>query len=123
MPIEVRIFIGTCLLNSVPLEIELADQSHFQLQPPDNVGNLSASRPCFWVRTSASSVWIAVSISKFELQATDKIVSCVAHPTKPSKVTQNVSLLIAIEDKLCDIFQGMVQCVSSNLLTLYREQL
>ena len=59
-------------------------QNHCQVHSPENIESLSASRRCPWVRTTLLSiVWSAASISESELlQATEKTVSCAAHPTK-----------------------------------------
>ena len=47
-----------------------SQQNRCQVQPTENIGNLSASRRCLWVRTTVSTVWSAASISKSEIQAT-----------------------------------------------------
>ena len=62
-----------------------------QVQPTENIGNLSASRRCLWIRTTVSTVWSAASISESELQATKKTVWCVAHPTKSSNKKKSSS--------------------------------
>ena len=85
-------------------------QNPCQVQPPENIGNLSVSRRCLWVKTTVSTVWIAVSISVVaEIQATEKTVSCAAHSRKSSKVIQNVFLALGglHGDKLCDTLQAM----------------
>ena len=56
-------------------------QNPCQVQPTENIGNLSASRQCFWVRTTVSTVWSAASISESGLQAAEKTVWCAAQPT------------------------------------------
>ena len=65
-------------------------QNPCPVQPIENIGNLSVSRRCLWVRTTVSTVWSASSISESELQATEEIAWCAAHPTKSSKVIKKV---------------------------------
>ena len=81
-------------------------QNSCQVQPPENIGNLSASKPCFGVQTTVSTVVVesAASISESELQTTEKVVGCAAHPPKSSKVTENGFIAIGglHEDKLSD---------------------
>ena len=59
-------------------------QNVCQVRPPENIGNLSASRRCLWVRTTGSTVWSVASISESWLQDTEKTVCCAAHIPKPS---------------------------------------
>ena len=42
-------------------------QNSCQVRPSQNIGNLSASRQCLWVRTTVSTFWSAVSIAESEL--------------------------------------------------------
>ena len=53
-------------------------QNPRQVQPTENIGNISTSRRCLRVRTTVSTVWSAASFSESELQATEKdcLMSC-----------------------------------------------
>ena len=42
-------------------------QNSCQVQPPENIGNLSPSRRCLWVRTIFSTVWCAANPRKSSL--------------------------------------------------------
>ena len=70
-----------------------------QVQLPENVGNLSASRRCLWVRTTVYIVivWSFASIiSESGLQATEKTVWCAAHPPESIKNDPKSFLAIVI---------------------------
>ena len=66
-------------------------QIPYQVQPPENIANFSASRRCLWVQTTASTVWSAANILESELQATEttvllKVESSTSYGTLPSHV-------------------------------------
>ena len=65
-------------------------QNPCQVQPPENIGNLSASRPCLWVRTIVSTVFAGVlpvfQNLNYKLQRRLSDV----HPTKSSKTIQKM---------------------------------
>ena len=101
-------------------------QNPCQVQSPESIGNLSASRRCLWVRTTVSTVivWSTTSISTSELliQATEKTIWCAAPSNKVIKSDSKGGWLH--DDKLWDTLQGMA---SANAKTVhqtssYREQ-
>ena len=64
-------------------------QNPCQIQPTENIGNISSSRRCLWVRPTISTFCSAASISESELQATWKTVRCAANPIKSSQVMRH----------------------------------
>ena len=109
-------------------------QNPCRVQPTKNAGNLSASRQCLWVQTTAavSTVWNSASVSESELQATDKTVWCVAQPTnKVTVVESDTKSFLALgglrRKQVMRHFtnDGTVRCQngSSNILIPFREQL
>ena len=102
-------------------------QNPCQIRPPENMGNVSASRRCLWVRITVSTVRSASSISESEVQATEKTVWCAARPTKSSKLFKRFfSSRRVTRRQVIRHFtsNGTDQCRngSSNLLAPYQEQ-
>ena len=103
-----------------------SQQNPCQVQPTDNIGNLSASRRCLWVRTTVS-VWSAASISESELTSYRERLSDVLPINKVIKRDETFSSSRrGIRRQVMRHFtgNGTDQCQngSSNLLTPYREQ-
>ena len=84
-------------------------QNPYQVYPPENIEKSSASSRYLWVRTTASTVWSAGSISESEVRATEKTVWCAAHLSKSSKMAQHVFLAFGglHEDQSCSTLQKM----------------
>ena len=86
-------------------------QNPCQVQPPDNnIGNLSAPRRCFRVRTTGSFVWSAASILESELQTIQKscLICCPSNKAIQSDYTFSILYNGELhEDNLCDTLQGM----------------
>ena len=100
-------------------------QTSCQVQPTDKIGNLLASRLCFWVRTTVSTVWSAASISELELQATERkrLMCCppnmvINSDTRSYSDTRSVLSLGGLhENKLWDNLQAMAP---TNVKTVHR---
>ena len=82
-----------------------------QVQPPDNIGNLSASRRCLWDRTAVSTAASIFQNLDDKLQRKLSDIVLLIHQTKSSKATHNVLVAIVIviaiieelhEGKSCD---------------------
>ena len=107
-------------------------QNPCHVQPPENVGNLWASRRFIWVRTTVSTVWSAARISESELLAINTSYREDCLMCSPSnKVIKSDSKSFSGNRRVARrrvvrhfTRNGADQCQngSSNLLTPYREQ-
>ena len=84
-------------------------QKPSQVQPTENIGNISASRRFLWVRSTVStvSVWSAASTSESEKKTSYREDCPMCCPFKKVIKSDTQSFLALLEDKLCDILQAM----------------
>ena len=84
-------------------------QNPCQVQPTENIGNLSASARCLWVRTTVSSVvWSAASFSESGYNREDCLTCCPFNKVIKSVTKRFLALGGLHENKLCDNLQAMV---------------
>ena len=100
-----------------------------QVQPTENIGNLSASRRCLLVRTTVSIVWSAAGTSKSELNyklqrrlydvlSSQQVIKSDSKKFSSSRRVTRKQVMRHVTSN------GTDQCQngSSNLITTYREQ-
>ena len=81
-------------------------QNPCQVQPTEDIGNLSASRRCLWVRTTLSTVvWSVASIS--ESESRDCLICCPFNKVIKSDSRGFLALGGLHEDKLCGTLQAL----------------
>ena len=89
-------------------------QNPCQVQPTENIGNLSASRRCLWVRTTVSTVVSGV-LPVFKLQR--RLFDVIQNVSTSRRVTRR-----QVMRQFADNGTDQCQNGSLNLLIPYREQ-
>ena len=98
-------------------------QNPCQVQPSQNIGNLSASRQCCWVRTTVSTFWSAASVSESDLQATDREICLICCPSNkaPESDTRCFQAFEGLHE--AELWGNLQALASTNVKTVHQTSL
>ena len=116
---EVRTSTGYSMLTTRYSDQQRSKLPHYpcQVQPSQNIGNLSASRQCCWVRITVSTFWSAASVTSYR----EICLICCPSNKAPESDTRCFQAFEGLhEAELCGNLQAMAP---TNVKTVHQTSL